>query len=752
MLVLAIVIGAVGLVVARLILSSYPNKPLDLVSYLIKPGVAKDSVHDVDLTQLYSTIRQLLNSTKSRPFKPQPRVIFEAVFSSKNGTYFIVSAPENLIHIIKNQLMASNARLSIYKAQPNKLLIPSSNKPSVITSWRVAQDSKMQDQGVVSLLGTNLHGLLLKNNEYVNWRVSIVSDRTFFGQKFSKTFLIAIVNVIKIVLSLIRELIENDPVAARQRANNRSVIDKNIRKLKTDDRLGLRVDISSLVVTKSYQRISQLCLAVEAAARLSLIKPTKSFSSLSKIQSFKSYELIAPSPLESLDILGQLFALPLANGIWEEDSELNFSIELPAGRVRDPKPEVVLGVSKDQVVGLSQLERAKHTLVLGGTGMGKSTLLGYSIIQDIANNKGVAVIDPHGDLAGMLLKYISPSRSDDVIYLNPAQINYPVALNLMELPSQVSGPELAIAKDFIAEAIVSIFRKVFSDDDSGGHRIEYILRNAIYTAFSVPEATLLTLHKILTDDAYRSGIVASLNDVPLKKFWLEEYNKSGSFQRIKMISGVTAKLGRFQRSASVAGIINQPKSTIDFLKIIDEGKILICNLAKGNLGEDNSTLLGMVVLSKLQLAAISRAIRLNGQRSVFYLYVDEFEQFNAPIFSQMISESRKFGMSLTLAEQTTAYQSNKESNILLANVGNVISFRTAADIDMKRVLPLFKPYLSGFDLTNLEPYKFYLKAAGESAKRPVSAQTIVLRGTGNLRTADNIIKLSHQKYSVMSLS
>ncbi len=748
MLQLSIVICSAGLLLSVLILLYHRNRPPALVSYIIRPGVFSDDSKDPDFEKLYLTIGHLLHSSDRNLLRPKNQLIFEAIYSSNKGTRFVLSAPQEQIEIIKNQLLNLVPKLSFTKARSKDVSIPLSSKFHKITSWRLSSDINKKSSGVVSELGTNLHGALLKNNEYVNWRLCITSSQPVIGLQIIRKLLILGYNFLKILLKFLLELIENDPAAARQRASNRRVLQKTKTPDKETANSGLKVDISSIVLASSRKRTADLSLAVEAAARISSLEPLTTFSGTNKLRDYTLRKRLKPITLVNIDALGQIFSLPPPNSLWEEDAELNFSTELANGRAYLSKPDIVLGISKDRAIGLSTSERAKHMLVIGGTGMGKSTLLGYSIIQDIINGKGVAVIDPHGDLAAKILQYVPANRTKDVIYINPAQINYPVAINLMQLPSGVSGPELAIAKDFIAEAIISIFRKVFSDDASGGHRIEYILRNAIYTAFSVPNATLSTLSKLLTNDLYRSGVVSSLADSDLKQFWLGEYNKAGSFQRVKMISGVTAKLGRFQRSASVAGIINQPKSTIDFDKLYDEGKILICNLAKGTLGEDNSTLLGMVILAKLQLAAIRRVLHSLQDRTPFYLYVDEFEQFNAPIFSQLISEARKFGLFLTLAEQTTAYQSDQESNILLANVGNVVSFRTAADIDMRRVLPLFQPYVRGFDLANLEPYRFYLKASGESAKRPLSAQTITLKGDGSLRVASAIIKQSRQKYSV----
>jgi hypothetical protein len=243
--------------------------------------------------------------------------------------------------------------------------------------------------------------------------------------------------------------------------------------------------------------------------------------------------------------------------------------------------DLVLGQNQHHgnttAIGLTAAERERHVYIIGGTGNGKTTLLQYGIVQDIRSGKGLAIIDPHGDLATTILKYIPEQRMNDVIYFNPSDFDYPIGLNLLEVPAGLSGSELLHEQDMVTESVISILRKTFSEDDSGGHRIEYVLRNAIHTAMTVPDATLFTVLTLLTDTKYRNKVVKQLDDQLLKSFWTDEMGRAGAMQQVKMSNGVTTKIGRFQASVSAQRVLGQARSTIDFEDIINSGKILICN-------------------------------------------------------------------------------------------------------------------------------------------------------------------------------
>ena len=398
-------------------------------------------------------------------------------------------------------------------------------------------------------------------------------------------------------------------------------------------------------------------------------------------------------------------------------------------------------------IGLTAAEREKHAFIVGGTGSGKTTLLKYAIVQDIKNGKGVAVIDPHGDLAQELLELIPEERIKDVIYFNPRDVSHPIGLNLLEIPEGLTGDELLVAKDFITEMVVSIMRKTFSEDGTGGHRIEYILRNAVLTALSVEGATIFTVYDLLTDKDYRTPIVNKLEQKWLRNFWKNEYSQAGGMQQVKMMHGVTSKIGRYHTSVSAERILEQSKSTINFDEILD-GKILICNLAKGKIGEDTSEIFGISILTQLQLAAYRRIDQERADRRPFYAYVDEFQNFATTSFVEMLSEARKYKLFLIMAEQTTAQQDDDNMvNIIINNTGTIICFKSNSLADERQMLHLFKGIEPG-EIANLSAYSFYAKLSGGlEPQPPISGMTIVLDEEGDKNVAEAVIEASRTNYA-----
>jgi hypothetical protein len=399
-------------------------------------------------------------------------------------------------------------------------------------------------------------------------------------------------------------------------------------------------------------------------------------------------------------------------------------------------------------IGLTEAERERHMYVIGGTGNGKTTMLQYQIVQDMQSGKGVAVIDPHGDMVETILKHVPEERIKDVIYFNPDDLDYPIGLNMLELSPGLKDNELLREKDIITESVVSIFRKIFSDEDSGGHRIEYVLRNTIQTALTTENPTLFTVFDLLNDSKYRKAVTKDLEDKNLVNFWNSEIGKAGEMQKVKMAAGITSKIGRFLFSASARQILEQPKSTIDFDDIINSGKILVCNLSKGLLGEDTSELFGITILAKLQLATLRRARIAQSNRRPFYLYVDEFQNFATTSFVQLLSEARKYKMFLTMAEQSTSQQDDQQMvSIILANVGTVVCFRTGNPNDERLLLPLFAPYIEQGEINNLPAYNFYAKLSAIQPQEPMSGQTLLLDDEGSERIAELVKEHSKKQYA-----
>ncbi len=527
-----------------------------------------------------------------------------------------------------------------------------------------------------------------------------------------------------------------------------------------------RVSLRALIITNHKQSQKE---------RSQLLKSTLDMFSLSGHQSLKArynfplwlrgrYRMFAfknrlPSLLAGHDCLlaasevANLYHFPYMDTTKTENVVKSLSKTLPAplSLKNGTKLDVLfgrnhhLGTSTD--IGLTAAERERHMYVIGGTGNGKTTMLKYQIVQDIRNGKGVAVVDPHGDLAEEILGYIPKDRMDDVVYLNPDDLDRPIGINLLELPPGLEGNDLKREKDLITESTISVMRKIFSEDDSGGHRIEYVLRNTIQTALTLENPTLFTIFRLLNDGKFSKGVVKNLEDSDLKLFWKNEFGKAGGMQKVKMAVGITSKIGRFLFSASARGMLEQEKSTIDFSEILDSKKILICNFSKGLLGEDTSMLFGVTILAKLQLASLRRARQKQANRSPYYLYVDEFQNFATMSFVQMLSEARKYKLFLTMAEQSTQQQADQKLvDVILANVGTVVAFRSGSPADERLIQPLFAPNVEEGELSNLPAYSFYTRISAVQAQEPMSGTTVLLDDQSSEDVANRVKDKSRDKY------
>lgn len=527
-----------------------------------------------------------------------------------------------------------------------------------------------------------------------------------------------------------------------------------------------QVDVRALVVAGSKHRVVERTQALRSSLAsytkpgYQSIKTHKSiFSSEKRRESMFRNRLPSlmdgSSSIFSAFELASIYHFPNSLSAKTENviKSLSRTLPAPVSLKNGTKLDILLGANHHHgsttPIGLTTAERDRHVYIIGGTGNGKTTMLLYGIVQDIKNGKGLAVVDPHGDLAETILKHVPADRINDVIYLNPTDIAYPIGLNLLEIPAGLSEDETLVEKDLVTESVISVFRKIFSDDDTGGHRIEYILRNTIHTAFTVPDATIFTVFKLLTDEDFRKQVRNKLEDGDLKNFWKNELGKAGEFQRVKMSAGITAKIGRFRFNESAKRIMEQPRSTIDFDDILNSGKILICNFSKGNLGEDTSALFGVAMLAKLQLAALRRARTEQTKRRPFYVYVDEFQNFATMSFVQLLSEARKYKLFLTMAEQSTSQQEEwRMVNIILANVGTVICFRSGSPTDEEFILPLFSPYIEQGEIANLPAYNFYMRIAAVQAQEPLSGETVLLADSGSKQAAKQVIGASRQHYAI----
>ncbi len=389
--------------------------------------------------------------------------------------------------------------------------------------------------------------------------------------------------------------------------------------------------------------------------------------------------------------------------------------------------------------GIKTDDRRRHMYLIGKTGMGKSTVLENMIINDIRAGRGVAVVDPHGDLAEKIMDYIPTNRINDVIYFNPADIDYPIAFNVVE---QVE-PHL---RHLVASGLIGVFNKLWAD--SWGPRLEYILRNTILAILDYPGSTLLGVTRMLSDKNFRKRVIEKIKDPVVKSFWVNEFAGYAANFASEAVSPIQNKVGQFLSSSLIRNIVGQVKSAIDPREVMDQGKILILNLSKGRIGEDNSALLGAMMITKIQLAAMSRVELPEKERKDFYLYIDEFQNFTTDSFANILSEARKYRLNLIMAHQYIEQLGETIEAAVFGNVGTLVVFRIGA-ADAEALVKEFLPVFTEEDLVNLPKYEFYIKLMIDGiASDPFSARGLApLSGEEKTDNREKVIKVSRERYT-----
>ena len=364
--------------------------------------------------------------------------------------------------------------------------------------------------------------------------------------------------------------------------------------------------------------------------------------------------------------------------------------------------------------GLLRRDRSRHVYIIGQTGAGKSGLLELLALSDVFYNQGYCIIDPHGDFAIDNLRFIPESRVKDVVYFNPADTAFPVAFNPLEITDPTRKPN-------ICSEVIGVLKRMFGD--SWGPRLEHILRYTLLALLDRPSTTLLDISRLLTDKEFRKETLDYCKDVTVLQFWKHEFGQWNEKQVNESIAPVLNKVGAFTANPIIRNIIGQPKSSFDIRKIMDEGKILIVNLSKGLIGEDNAAILGAFLVTKVQLAAMSRSdIPLVEDRRPFYLYVDEFQNFATDSFAVILSEARKYGLNLTVANQYVAQMTDSVRDAVFGNVGTTISFRVSAD-DAPILVKQFEPTFDESDIIQLNNRHFVISMIINGEKVPAFSAT-----------------------------
>lgn len=387
--------------------------------------------------------------------------------------------------------------------------------------------------------------------------------------------------------------------------------------------------------------------------------------------------------------------------------------------------------------GIKTDDRRRHFYIVGKTGMGKTVMLENMAIQDIQKGNGVAIVDPHGEFAERMLDFVPKDRIKDVIYFNPADLEYPIAFNAIE---QVA-PEY---RHLIASGLMGVFKKIWPDVWSA--RMEYILHNSVLALLEYPGSTLLGINRILADKEYRKEVVEKVTDPTIKSFWNNEFAKYPDRFREEAVAPIQNKVGQFISAPLIRNIIGQTTTSFNIREIMDRERILIVNLSKGRIGEDASHLLGALVITKLQLAAMSRVDIPEEERKDFYLYVDEFQNFATEAFANILSEARKYHLCLILAHQYITQMDEKVRDAIFGNVGTITTFRVGA-ADAEFLEKEFLPEFNADDLVNLAKYNIYLKLMIDGvASRAFSATTLPPFEKPELNQKEEIIRISREQF------
>jgi len=423
--------------------------------------------------------------------------------------------------------------------------------------------------------------------------------------------------------------------------------------------------------------------------------------------------------------------------------------------VNMPSSGLVLGRSIyrnfETKVHIEREDRRRHMYIIGRTGSGKTEIMKYMSVQDIKNGEGLCVIDPHGDFIEDILPHIPKSRAEDVILFEPFDMERPMGLNMLEVDSEEQ-------KDFAVQEMISIFYKLVTDPAMLGPMFEHNMRNAMLTLMADEEhpGTIADVPRIFTDTEFQQYKLSKVKDPVVRLFWEKEMAKTSDFHKSEMLGYLISKVGRFVENTMMRNIVGQSKSAFNFRKVMDEGKILLINLAKGKVGELNAKLLGLIIVSKIQMAALSRADIKEEKRRDFYLYVDEFQNFITDAFSSILSEARKYKLNLIVAhqylgqlEQAAGAQGAASKDLrdaVFGNAGTMVCFRIGSE-DSETLAKEFAPTFNEFDLVNVDRFNAYIKLMiNGTASKPFNMATYPLPKDGKEEMAQAVRQLSRLKF------
>jgi hypothetical protein len=718
--------------------------------------------------QMFASIHGILGANK----RCADVVSFEIISTETEGIRFFVVAPEHLCRFIEGQIYAQYPNADIEYVQDYTKAETEENSFVTVGEIEMEKDSifpiKTFRSFEVDPLAAITGAMSELNVGEKVWLQTVVRPVSNFWQDKSKEYITAVKEgksiggpsfgeVVSKIAGGIGDALSTD---SSGKSAEKEVVkllpgqDEELREIELK-MLKVGFEFQVRVVTKAADqfRSEQLLRDVVASfkqfttAHLNnfiYAPPSKEGQELYSM--YVKRELDEDVDILNIEELASLYHLPnisveTPNIAWSRARKLEPPMDLP---VEGNDDVTIFGRTdyRDMKVqfGIKRRDRVRHFYLLGKTGTGKSTLFKNMFISDVLAGDGACFVDPHGDTVEELLSYIPPNRVNDVVYFNPTDVDHPVGFNLLELKDKSQ-------RDLIADGVVEVFKKQFGD--SWGPRLQYILTNTVATVMEAQGTTLLAVIRMLTDKNYRKFILKQVNDPILYKFWEEEFTQMSQNNRLlaEAISPIQNKVGRFISSAVTRNIIGQVKSTIDLREIMDNRKILLVNLAQGRLGEETASLLGGMIITRLQATAMERVDIPEEQRTDFYLYVDEFQNFATDSFAKILSEARKYKLNLTMTNQYIDQLPLTVRQAIFGNVGTLGSF-VVSQADASILEKEFAPVVSSDDLVSLDAYAMYIKLCIDGMTSvPFSAKSLPIRFEKyNLR--DEIVLHSRETYGM----
>ncbi|MCL4419042.1 type IV secretion system DNA-binding domain-containing protein [Patescibacteria group bacterium] len=733
----------------------YKNKDREKVSLdstLLQVVLSRDNEIKIDVAeQLFSSLASIRKGGRFSFLKPQPHLSFEIV-GMPEDIRFYVNTPNNLRDFVEKQING---------AYPEAEIKEVTSKNFTKEGYAVGNDYNIfSKEGKVAFTS-----LKLKNYFYMPIKVykdlptDPLSSITSVLAKMAEGEGAAIQFLLSPADSKWKKMgrgyiaktkkLESNPETAKYSADPKELegIENKIGKPGFD--AVIRIVVSSKTMDQAQAHLNNIVNSFSQFGGLnSFTRNTHRFKGMfMKDFIYRFMPIRGQTAVFSSEELATIFHFP------------NKSIETPhiywitAKRAPAPAqiPQTGLSLGKSTSRGITRPihisleDRRRHMYIIGKTGTGKSEFLKSMIMQDIQNNEGIAVIDPHGDLIDDILKLIPSKRAEDVILFDPSDTQRPMGLNMLDALSEEQ-------KHYVVTSIIGLMYKLFDPHQTGiiGPRFEHAIRNAMLTVMSEKGSTFVEVVRALTDAAYVQEILPKVQDPIVRRYWTDQIAQTSDFHKSEVLDYIVSKFGRFVTNKNIRNIIGQSNSSFEFRRVMDEGKILLINLSKGKIGEENSNFLGLILVPKILVAAMSRQDVPIDQRRDFFLYVDEFQNFATPDFAQILSEARKYRLNLVVANQFIGQMEEEVKNAIFGNVGSVISFRIGVT-DANYLQHEFQPVFSEADLINVERFNTYVKTIVNG--EPVSPFSMDLtrdineeRRLANPRVAELIRELSRLKY------